>query len=332
MTTNGKKIDNVDELELLLASMLDEEIEGLIEEDPKVSLPANDVSEEEFSEADLMGLDAIIEEEPVQRRPTRKPKAPKPLEPEVKAEIVEVVETEVETVEVEVRRAAATVVSDDDEMEALLLAASSAIEEAEAVSIPTTSRSTMSSGAASSGSSATASSGSVRSSGGTVRPVFNAKGDLNTFIDPDRLQEDLSFSTNNISTAMTRQAAMFAHYSNLSAQAAYQHDRAKQQVELLQATLDQRFRDDLTSSGTKFTEKVIESMIIKDASYQAAQTRSHEARAIAKMVDTAADSFRHRKDMLIQVGADLREEKKGNLTMKEHPGQVAIRHLSGAAS
>ncbi|UKL14962.1 hypothetical protein hairong_057 [Pseudomonas phage hairong] len=163
----------------------------------------------------------------------------------------------------------------------------------------------------------------------TIRPVFNPSGDLKTFIDPDRLQDDLNFSTNNISLAMTRQAALFAHYSNLSAQAAYQHDRAKQQVELLEANLDNKFRDSLTMAGTKFTETSLKSLITKDSSYQAAVTRAHEARAIAKMVDTAADSFRHRKDMLIQVGADLREEKKGNLVMKEHPGQAATRVMKG---
>jgi hypothetical protein len=163
----------------------------------------------------------------------------------------------------------------------------------------------------------------------TIRPTFNPSGDLKTFIDPDRLQDDLNFSTNNISLAMTRQAALFAHYSNLSAQAAYQHDRAKQQVELLEANLDQKFRDSLTMAGTKFTETSLKSLITKDSSYQAAVTRAHEARAIAKMVDTAADSFRHRKDMLIQVGADLREEKKGNLVMKEHPGQAATRAMKG---
>lgn len=163
----------------------------------------------------------------------------------------------------------------------------------------------------------------------TIRPVFNPSGDLKTFIDPDRLQDDLNFSTNNISLAMTRQAALFAHYSNLSAQAAYQHDRAKQQVELLEANLDNKFRDSLTMAGTKFTETSLKSLITKDSSYQAVVTRAHEARAIAKMVDTAADSFRHRKDMLIQVGADLREEKKGKLVMKEHPGEAATRAMKG---
>lgn len=162
-----------------------------------------------------------------------------------------------------------------------------------------------------------------------TRPTKTKAGALRTFIDADQLQEDLAFTTTNISLAMTRQAALFAHYSRLAADATYQSDRSKQQVELLEATLNQRFRDGLIAAGTKFTEKSIDSMVIQDSSYQEAQERAHEARAIAKMVDTAADSFRHRKDMLIQVGADLRMEKQGELRMKEHPGEAAKRAMGG---
>lgn len=162
-----------------------------------------------------------------------------------------------------------------------------------------------------------------------TRPTKTKAGALRTFIDANQLQEDLAFTTTNISMAMTRQAALFAHYSRLAADAVYQSDRSKQQVELLEATLNQRFRDSLIASGTKFTEKSIDSMVIQDSSYQEAQERAHEARAIAKMVDTAADSFRHRKDMLIQVGADLRMEKQGELRMKEHPGEAAKRAMGG---
>lgn len=152
-------------------------------------------------------------------------------------------------------------------------------------------------------------------------------GALNTFIDPDQLQRDLHFTEASINDGMTRQAALFAHYARLSADATYQSDRAKQQVDLLEAQLNQKYRDSMVAAGTKFTEKSIDALVIQDSGYQAAQERAHEAKAIASMVASAADSFRHRKDMLIQVGADLRLEKQGELRMKEHPGQRAVEQL-----
>lgn len=164
-----------------------------------------------------------------------------------------------------------------------------------------------------------------------VKPVAvtatKKAGALNTFIDADQLQRDLHFTEATINDGMTRQAALFAHYARLSADATYQSDRAKQQVDLLEAQLNQRFRDAMIAAGTKFTEKSIDAMVIQDSSYQAAQERAHEAKAIASMVASAADSFRHRKDMLIQVGADLRLEKQGELRMKEHAGERALAQL-----
>lgn len=156
-----------------------------------------------------------------------------------------------------------------------------------------------------------------------------AKAALNTFIDADVLKKDLEFTDATIGLAMTRQAALFAHYSRLAADAQYQADRMKQQVELTEAILNQRFRDSLIASGTKPTEKTIDTMVIQDTGYQDALERMHEAKAIAKMVDTAADSFRHRKDMLQGRGADLRLEKQGELRMKEHPGEAAKRAIIG---
>lgn len=160
------------------------------------------------------------------------------------------------------------------------------------------------------------------------KPVAAAAA-LRDFIDADQLKADLEFTTTNITFAMTRQAALFAHYSRLAADAQYQADRMKQQVELVEATLNQRIRDGLIAAAMKFTEKTIDNMVMQDTSYQEAASRANEAKAIAKMVDTAADSFRHRKDMLIQVGADLRLEKQGELRTKEHPGEAALRTLQG---
>jgi len=161
--------------------------------------------------------------------------------------------------------------------------------------------------------------------------AFAPGNELSTFIEADRLKQDLEFSDANISTAMTRQAPLFAHYSTLAHKAQYQADRAKQHCELVEAQLNQAFRDQFISEGVKYTEKMIESAIIRDAGYQAAMKKRHEASAIAEMVKSAADSFRHRRDMLIQVGADLREEKKGSPVVKEHPGVAAMNSLRNRA-
>lgn len=160
---------------------------------------------------------------------------------------------------------------------------------------------------------------------------FVPESDLRTFIDIDRLKADLDFTETNISLAMTRQASLFAHYSTLAHQAQFQADRADQQVDLIEAQLDQKYRDAFVTAGQKITENMIKAAIIKDEKYQKAMLRKNESKAIAEMVKSAADSFRHRRDMLIQVGADLRQQAQGNVHTKEHPGQAALDRLSARA-
>jgi hypothetical protein len=226
---------------------------------------------------------------------------PRTVEDVTDAELAELVET-VETAERVINSGSAK--SDEDELAALLATVEVEPAPAPVVSAP--------------------------SKPVAVTPVGAAgrkAGALNTFIDADQLQRDLHFTEATINDGMTRQAALFAHYARLSADATYQSDRAKQQVDLLEAQLNQKFRDAMIASGTKFTEKSIDALVIQDSSYQAAQERAHEAKAIASMVASAADSFRHRKDMLIQVGADLRLEKQGELRMKEHAGERALSQL-----
>lgn len=285
----------IDELEALLAG-LDDDIEAIaaaekesVVEAPKAAEPAVEI---DLDEADLAALEEqpvvaekVAAEELVPEAPQEAViEAPK-LTEEEQAEELKLVEEGIGDPEPEI-----------DEVEALLaeVEATAPPVEPEPVAKP--------------------------------EPVekFEPESNLKTFIDTDRLSEDLSFTQTNISLAMTRQASLFAHYSMLAHKAQFQADRADQQVDLVEAQLDQKYRDAFATAGTKVTENMIKSAIIKDSKYQAALIRKHESKAIAEMVKSAADSFRHRRDMLIQVGADLRAEAQGGVRTKEHPGASAL--------
>ena len=285
----------IDELEALLAG-LDDDIEAiaaaekeLVVEAPKTVEPAVEI---DLDEADLAALEeqpVVVEKVAAEELVPEAPQeavieAPK-LTEEEQAEELKLVEESVGDPEPEI---------EIDEVEALLAEVEATAPPVEPVVKP--------------------------------EPVekFEPESNLKTFIDADRLSEDLSFTQTNISLAMTRQASLFAHYSMLAHKAQFQADRADQQVDLVEAQLDQKYRDAFATAGTKVTENMIKSAIIKDSKYQAALIRKHESKAIAEMVKSAADSFRHRRDMLIQVGADLRAEAQGGVRTKEHPGASAL--------
>lgn len=298
----------IDELEALLAG-LDEDIEAIaaaettpVVEAPKAAEPAAEI---ELDEADLAALEEIEQpQSEVAEKVTAKDLTQEALTELPQDNVIAARELTEEQQAEELALIEEGIGEEVDEVEALL----ASVEAAE----PTKPE-------------------PVEPKREEVVDDFSPSSDLRTYIDPDQLREDLAFTQTNISLAMTRQASLFAHYSMLAHKAQFQADRADQQVDLVEAQLDQKYRDAFASAGTKATENMIKSAIIKDTKYQKTLMRKHEAKAIAEMVKSAADSFRHRRDMLIQVGADLRAEAQGSVRTKEHPGAAALAALGKTA-
>lgn len=290
------EVENIDELEALLADLADLEEEGeeTVVQEAKLE---PEKPQEKVAEPTDEDVAALIED--LELEETAAP------EPVVEAPVAESNVIEARTLTEEEQAAELALIEEgiDDEVEALLEAA--AIEEPAPVA-PATAKPVASDDA------------------------FVPESDLRTFINPDKLKADLDFNETNISTAMMKQASLFAHYATLAHQAQFQADRADQQVDLVEAKLYQQYRDSFAAAGEKPTEAMIRASITKDDRYQKALLRKSEAKAIADMVKAAADSFRHRRDMLIQVGADLRQEILGGVRTKEttHPGRAALDRLA----
>lgn len=159
-------------------------------------------------------------------------------------------------------------------------------------------------------------------------------GVVQAFINPEELKEDIQYSEAAISNAYSDQASKFVHYAHLAQQAAHQTDRLKSKLDLTEAKIDKEIRDEAADKGSKVTEKYIANQIILDKRYQKALENYHEAKMISGLTKEALDAFRQRRDMLIQVGADLREEMKGELRMRakeDRKSDIKDRALSAAA-
>lgn len=133
---------------------------------------------------------------------------------------------------------------------------------------------------------------------------------------PKQLQKDLAFNEHNLDDAFMSQSGMFAHYSGVAHRAARRHDQLSQQVKLVEAKLDQEIRQEASSSGEKLTEAAIKNRILLDPRHRKITERMLDAKAVAGMTKDACESFKQRRDMLIQIGANVREEHKGEMRMK----------------
>lgn len=157
-----------------------------------------------------------------------------------------------------------------------------------------------------------------------VKP--SGKGKVLTFISQEQLKSDLSFSPNTLDDAMMTQPGLFAHYATQSAKAQLQCDRMKSQLELVEAMLDKEIRDQANENSQKITEALVEKTIKRDPRYQEAVSNYNEAKMVASLTRSVTDAFVQRRDMLVQIGKDLREERAGSLvqTRVENAKETAM--------
>ena len=136
------------------------------------------------------------------------------------------------------------------------------------------------------------------------------------FIDAKKLREDLAYSPHNLTDAMINQASMFSYYGVLAADASKQVDVVKMLLENTEAAVSQIIRDDMAAAGEKTTEGLIAAKVARHPRVISMKKSLNEAKRVEAIGKTAVESFRHRRDMLVQLGLIQREELKGELTIQ----------------
>jgi hypothetical protein len=136
-----------------------------------------------------------------------------------------------------------------------------------------------------------------------------------TVFDPVAYRDDVDIDQSNLSNAFTRQAALFAYYAGIHANAVRVESRMKLLADIEESRIDKDIRDRAADSGGKVTEKQIEQEIARTPTYITAVHAYNEAKANTALAWSATEAFRQRRDMLIQLGANQREEMKGEARM-----------------
>jgi hypothetical protein len=131
--------------------------------------------------------------------------------------------------------------------------------------------------------------------------------------DAETLGTDLDISQNDLDGAFRGQAGLFAHYGQKHVEMMRQEARAKMMLEVTEAKLDKQLRDEAAAASAKITEKQIEQGIARSPDYIKAVYAHNEAKAAMALASVAVESFKQRRDMLIQIGASERQELKGDL-------------------
>lgn len=134
-------------------------------------------------------------------------------------------------------------------------------------------------------------------------------------IDEATLRKDLTYSLTNLSDAMMTQAGLLVDYNTRAAKAAKQVDDLKLLLETTEATVYRVIRDKMIEDGKKITEAQLDRLVATHPRVIRIKKALNEAKQIEAVAKGAVEGFRHRKDMLVQLGASERQEKEGELRM-----------------
>ena len=158
-----------------------------------------------------------------------------------------------------------------------------------------------------------------------------AKIEIKPFIDAARVGMDTKIDKDDISNEFVQQSGLTFYYGSKHAQACRQSQIAKSNLELVTARLDYKIRNEASANNLKFTEGGILAQIKMQAAYQEALASHIDAEYVEALIKSANSAMAHKRDMLIQIGADNREEMKGRLSSKGSLSDQAMNLIGSSA-
>ena len=129
--------------------------------------------------------------------------------------------------------------------------------------------------------------------------------------DKDLAQEiadDVSFTEADLNDNMIRQPSLVAHYGRLLAENQYKMDLSKQKMEIAESRAAHLMREEANEDGKKITEALINSTLPTITSVVEARISYNKAKRDYEAMKHALEAFRHKKDMMIQIGVNRRTE------------------------
>lgn len=139
---------------------------------------------------------------------------------------------------------------------------------------------------------------------------------VDPIIDVDKFTQDVGIPATDLSGSFRKQGALFAHYASLHYKALKQEFNYELKLKVLMSQLDKEIRDRAATEGEKKpSEKQIEQEIARTASYVSALLAYNDAAALVDLTKNALEAFKQRKDMLVQLGANERQELSADISM-----------------
>jgi len=129
--------------------------------------------------------------------------------------------------------------------------------------------------------------------------------------------EDLRISEGNINEVLKTQPERFAFWSQMEFLARMIAEKWKMELERTEAQVYLQFREEASLNGEKITEKTLEAKMRLSPEIDSVRQRYLQAKLQYERLRAVAEAFRQRKDMIMSLAANLREEMDSSLSLRE---------------
>ena len=143
------------------------------------------------------------------------------------------------------------------------------------------------------------------------------------YVTADEIKKDSAINPSDLSQAMMDQPGLTAHYGTQLALAEFQENKVRQLRDARAAVADNRIRERVREESGKITEAAIEKEIDRHPSVIQAQSALNEAKLVVGIAKGAVEAMKHRRDMLIQMGAQARAEMEGEIRIRSSEARAA---------
>jgi len=141
---------------------------------------------------------------------------------------------------------------------------------------------------------------------GLLQAVFEY-GDTEYTLNVDA---ELKIDRGNIQDCFMDQPGKYAWYATVYAAASTNVDRCKLNVEIVKSQVASRLRSMIDSKGKAPSEAKVDKILPGEQEVIEAEEKLIEAKRQEGLLRAVKEAFQHRRDMLIQMGYDLRLEHR----------------------
>lgn len=144
------------------------------------------------------------------------------------------------------------------------------------------------------------------------------------------LNVDLDINRENINAEMTNQPSMFAWYAVLHELAKAKSVEMKRKEKAFRAELDKKIRSKAKEDEVKLTETAIDSIITTSPDFINIQKLCNNADLEAGLLNVARQAFEQRKDMLISISSNMRNEVDTDIKVLKESVRKKMSKLKGS--